>query len=179
MTLLTLLTPRTRLVAFTATSNILGAFTPVKQAVELVREKTNGRAMTVVDCVASAPHGRMDMKEWGVDVVLFSYYKVRRASRNEFLFVTQRKAHPSNPHRPALRTTSLLPNRIPILSTVHSGHSVPRSLLPPSDTVLQARPRWSALRAPSGLRRGVTLPPNPRVLHRSGRRRTVRSEPRV
>jgi selenocysteine lyase/cysteine desulfurase len=77
MTLLPLLTPRTRLVAFTATSNILGAFTPVKQAVELVREKTNGRAMTVVDCVASAPHGRMDMKQWGVDVVLFSYYKVR------------------------------------------------------------------------------------------------------
>jgi selenocysteine lyase/cysteine desulfurase len=75
-TLLPLLSHRTRLVAFTATSNLLGHFTDVKEAVRLVKEKTGGRGITVVDCVAYAPHGRIDMKDWGCDAVLFSYYKV-------------------------------------------------------------------------------------------------------
>lgn len=62
--------------AFTAVSNLLGHRTPVKDVVELVKSKTGGRAMTVVDCVAYAPHGRMNMQEWGCDAVLFSFYKV-------------------------------------------------------------------------------------------------------
>lgn len=74
--LIPLLTPKTRLVGFTATSNLLGHFTPVKEAVAAVKEHTGGRAMTVVDCVAYAPHGRIDMQDWGCDAVLFSYYKV-------------------------------------------------------------------------------------------------------
>lgn len=72
-----LLSANTRLVAFTAVSNLLGHRTPVKDAVELIKSKTGGRAMAVVDCVAYAPHGRMDMQEWGCDAVLFSFYKVR------------------------------------------------------------------------------------------------------
>lgn len=71
-----LLSINTRLVAFTAASNVLGHRTPVKDAVELVKRKTEGRAMTIVDCVAYAAHGPMDMQEWGCDAVLFSFYKV-------------------------------------------------------------------------------------------------------
>ena len=75
-TLQPLLNTRTRLVAFTATSNLLGHVTPVREAVELVTRETQGRAMCVVDCVAYAPHSRIDMKAWGCDAVMFSYYKV-------------------------------------------------------------------------------------------------------
>ncbi|KAI5453683.1 hypothetical protein NCC49_005503 [Naganishia albida] len=71
-----LLSGNTRLVAFTAASNLLGHRTRVKEAVERIKRKTGGRAMTVVDCVAYAPHGRMDMQRWGCDAVLFSWYKL-------------------------------------------------------------------------------------------------------
>lgn len=39
--------------------------------------------MTVVDCVAFAPHGRIDMQAWGCDAVVFSYYKVSEAKTFE------------------------------------------------------------------------------------------------
>jgi selenocysteine lyase/cysteine desulfurase len=74
-----LLSANTRLVAFTAVSNLLGHRTQVKDAVQLIKGKSGGRAMTVVDCVAYAPHGRMDMQAWGCDAVLFSFYKVGSA----------------------------------------------------------------------------------------------------
>ncbi|GHJ83970.1 hypothetical protein NliqN6_0372 [Naganishia liquefaciens] len=71
-----LLSANTRLVAFTAVSNLLGHRTPVKDVVEIVKSKTGARAMTVVDCVAYAPHGHINMQEWGCDAVLFSFYKL-------------------------------------------------------------------------------------------------------
>ncbi|KAJ9091708.1 hypothetical protein QFC19_009000, partial [Naganishia cerealis] len=70
-----LLSANTRLVAFTATSNILGHRTPVKEVIDLVKLKTGNRAMTMIDCVAYCAHGRMDMQKWGCDAVLFSFYK--------------------------------------------------------------------------------------------------------
>lgn len=66
---------RTRLVAFTAKSNLLGHATDVEEAVRIVKERTGGRGMTVVDCVADCPHQTMDMKAWGCDAVMFSHYK--------------------------------------------------------------------------------------------------------
>ncbi|KAJ9103930.1 hypothetical protein QFC21_002393 [Naganishia friedmannii] len=71
-----LLSANTRLIAFTATSNIMGHRTPVKEVIDLVKEKTGGRCMTMVDCVAYCAHGRMDMQAWGADAVLFSFYKL-------------------------------------------------------------------------------------------------------
>lgn len=75
-TLAPLLSSKTKIVAFTACSNILGQSTPIKQVVDLVREKTDRLAKTCVDCVAYAPHQRMDVTGWGVDFAVFSYYKV-------------------------------------------------------------------------------------------------------
>lgn len=71
-----ILSPRTRLVAFTACSNVLGGFTPIKEAAALVKAKTNGAAWVAVDAVAFAPHRALQPKEWGVDFVLWSFYKV-------------------------------------------------------------------------------------------------------
>ena len=75
-TLAPLLSSKTRIVAFTACSNILGQAIPIKEVVDLVREKTGGLAKTLVDCVAFSPHQRMDVTGWGVDFAVFSYYKV-------------------------------------------------------------------------------------------------------
>ncbi|GAB1520960.1 hypothetical protein RhiTH_004049 [Rhizoctonia solani] len=79
--LVPLLNQNTRLVAFTACSNILGEFVDVESVVKLVREKTrrpgNERGAEVsIDCVAYAPHRQIDVQKWDADYVFFSYYKV-------------------------------------------------------------------------------------------------------
>lgn len=79
--LLPLISEKTRLVAFTATSNILGSIIPVKDVVRAVRaeaEKKGTRKVEIsVDCVAYAPHRRIDVQDWDVDYAFFSFYKVR------------------------------------------------------------------------------------------------------
>ena len=67
-----LLTDKTRLVAFTHTSNILGRINPVKEITELVH--THG-AWVCVDAVAYAPHRQIDVRDWDVDFYAFSFYK--------------------------------------------------------------------------------------------------------
>lgn len=75
-----LITEKTRLVAFTACSNILGGFVNVKEAISLVRKigqaKGARKIEVCVDCVAYAPHRLIDVQDWDVDYVCFSYYKV-------------------------------------------------------------------------------------------------------
>ncbi|KAN0061107.1 hypothetical protein ACQY0O_006842 [Thecaphora frezii] len=74
-TLLPLLGPRTRLVAFTACFNVLGAFHDLPTPVSSIRTATAGRALVCVDCVAYAHHRRLAVAEWGVDLAFFSLYK--------------------------------------------------------------------------------------------------------
>ena len=80
--LVPLLSAKTRLVAFSACSNILGSFTDVKNVAktirEVVQEKSDGQGKVeiVVDCVAYAPHRRIDVQDWDIDYAFFSYYKV-------------------------------------------------------------------------------------------------------
>ncbi|KZV97284.1 PLP-dependent transferase [Exidia glandulosa HHB12029] len=95
--LLPLVTAQTRLVAFTACSNILGELVDVKKVVAALRAKAKElgtRKLEVcVDCVAYAPHRRIDVRDWDADYVFFSYYKVygphasvmytRRSSRDD------------------------------------------------------------------------------------------------
>lgn len=71
-----LLTEKTKLVAFSACSNILGELTDIEGVVEMVRLKTGGKAKTCLDCVAYSPHRRMTVEKWKVDFAFFSYYKV-------------------------------------------------------------------------------------------------------
>ncbi|TKY84874.1 hypothetical protein EX895_005954 [Sporisorium graminicola] len=73
-TLHTLVTPQTKLVAFTACSNLLGAFTDIKASVDIVRSIAPD-AIIAVDCVAYAPHRRITPRAWGVDIAFFSVYK--------------------------------------------------------------------------------------------------------
>ncbi|KAI0349357.1 PLP-dependent transferase [Trametes cingulata] len=78
--LLPLVSPKTRLVAFTACSNILGSVVPVQEVVAAVRAAARERGARkvefCVDCVAYAPHRRMDVRMWDVEYCYFSFYKV-------------------------------------------------------------------------------------------------------
>lgn len=68
----TLLSPRTRVVAIGAASNILGTVSDVTAMVALAK---GAGAITVIDAVHLAPHALVDVKAIGADFVLCSAYK--------------------------------------------------------------------------------------------------------
>lgn len=67
-----LLTPRTRLCAFGAASNLLGTVQPVAELA--ARCRTNG-TLSYVDAVHYAPHRLPDVAAWGCDFAVCSAYK--------------------------------------------------------------------------------------------------------
>ncbi len=71
--LVPLLGPRTRLVAFTHASNLLGSIHDVAALTALIH--AHG-AQVCVDGVAFAPHRALDVRGWDVDYYVFSTYKV-------------------------------------------------------------------------------------------------------
>ncbi len=68
-----LLTPRTKLFAFTAMSNVLGTINPVA---ELVRAAHAVGALVVVDAAQSVPHLPVDVQALDVDFMAFSGHKM-------------------------------------------------------------------------------------------------------
>ena len=68
-----LLSPRTRWVAMTHASNILGTVNPVAQVAKLAHA---AGAKLLVDAVAYAPHRLVDVQASGADAYVFSFYKV-------------------------------------------------------------------------------------------------------
>ncbi len=67
-----LLSPRTKIVAIGAGSNILGTISDVTSMVALAKQ---AGAITVVDAVHYAPHALVDVKAIGADFLLCSAYK--------------------------------------------------------------------------------------------------------
>jgi cysteine desulfurase family protein (TIGR01976 family) len=68
-----LFTERTKLVAVTHVSNILGTINPIADIARIVHEHG---ALICVDSVAFAPHRAIDVQALGVDFLAFSLYKV-------------------------------------------------------------------------------------------------------
>jgi cysteine desulfurase/selenocysteine lyase len=68
-----LITPQTRLVAFTHVSNVLGVINPVEQLVALAHEVG---ALTLLDACQSAPHLPLDVDALGVDFAVLSGHKM-------------------------------------------------------------------------------------------------------
>ncbi|GAB3576800.1 cysteine desulfurase [Leifsonia lichenia] len=64
---------RTKIVAFTHVSNVLGAINPVETLVALAREVG---ALTVLDACQSAPHLALDLHALDVDFAVFSGHKM-------------------------------------------------------------------------------------------------------
>ena len=80
-TLLPLITAKTRLIAFTACSNILGNIVPVKEVVAAARARAKEvgvrKVEFCIDCVAFAPHRTIHVRNWDVEYAFMSIYKVR------------------------------------------------------------------------------------------------------
>jgi cysteine desulfurase family protein (TIGR01976 family) len=70
--LASLMTDRTKLVAVTHVSNILGQVNPVAEIARFVHDRG---ARICVDAVAYAPHRAIDVQAWDVDYYVFSLYK--------------------------------------------------------------------------------------------------------
>ena len=68
-----LLGPRTRVVAFTHVSNVVGTINPVES---MVRRARQAGALTVVDGAQAAPHLPLDMSVLGCDFYVFSAHKM-------------------------------------------------------------------------------------------------------
>lgn len=67
------MTPRTRLLTFTALSNALGTVNPVE---EMVSVGKSAGAAVLVDACQWAPHRPIDVGAWGADFVAFSAHKM-------------------------------------------------------------------------------------------------------
>jgi selenocysteine lyase/cysteine desulfurase len=67
------MTKRTKLVAITHISNILGDIEPAGAISDFVHQRG---AMICVDGVAYAPHRLVDVQAWDVDFYVFSFYKL-------------------------------------------------------------------------------------------------------
>jgi len=72
--LLPLLSPKTKLVTATHTSNILGTITDVRALADTIHN--NSSALLCVDAVAYAPHRAIDVRLLGADIYCFSWYKL-------------------------------------------------------------------------------------------------------
>jgi len=68
-----LIGPRTKWIAMTWASNVLGTVNPVA---EVARRAHAAGARLCVDAVAYAPHRLVDVQACGADAVVFSFYKV-------------------------------------------------------------------------------------------------------
>jgi cysteine desulfurase family protein (TIGR01976 family) len=66
------LNPRVRLLAVTCASNAVGTVNDVRQITRLAHE---AGALVYLDAVHYAPHGLMDVQEWGCDFLACSAYK--------------------------------------------------------------------------------------------------------
>ncbi|KAF9223158.1 PLP-dependent transferase [Gyrodon lividus] len=86
--LLSLISSKTRLVAITGCSNILGTIYPVEDIVKTVRQRAKEvgapKVEVSVDCVAYAPHRRIDVQKWDIDYCVLSLYKVYGAHNAAF-----------------------------------------------------------------------------------------------
>ncbi len=69
----TMLTERTKVVAVTHQSNVLGTVNPLRELTERAHEVG---ALVVVDAAQSVPHQPVDMSELGVDFLTFSGHKM-------------------------------------------------------------------------------------------------------
>jgi len=68
-----LVSPRTRLVACTVTSNAIGSIVDVPAAAKFAHD---AGAEIFLDCVHYGPHGPIDVQEWDCDYLVCSGYKI-------------------------------------------------------------------------------------------------------
>lgn len=70
-----LITKKTKLLAITAASNVVGTITPITEIVRTVKE-LNPECLVLVDAAQAAPHMPVNVSAWGADLVAFSSHKM-------------------------------------------------------------------------------------------------------
>lgn len=70
-----LITPKTKLVAVSAASNVLGTITPITEIVRVVK-RLNPNCLVLVDAAQAVPHMPVNVREWDADFVVFSSHKM-------------------------------------------------------------------------------------------------------
>ncbi len=70
-----LVTRRTKLLAITAVSNVLGTINPIKDIVKKVK-RVNSSCVILVDAAQAVPHMPINIVNWGADAVAFSGHKM-------------------------------------------------------------------------------------------------------
>ena len=133
-----LLGPRTRMVAFTHCSNIIGTIHPAREITDLIHQ---AGAIAVVDGVSFCPHGMPDIAALGADIYLFSLYKVYGPHLGAMVIREQLNAklpfqgHFFNADKPAYRFTPAGPDHAQIaaadgvisyVEAVHDHHADPQ-----------------------------------------------------
>lgn len=69
------ITRRTKVLAITAVSNVLGTINPIKEIVKRVK-RLNPDCLVIVDAAQAAPHMKIDVVDWGADAAAFSGHKM-------------------------------------------------------------------------------------------------------
>jgi len=114
-----LLSSRTRVVAFTHCSNVVGSINPVRELTDLIHRVG---AWAFVDGVAFSPHGLPDIEALGADLYFFSMYKVYGPHlgamflRRELNAQLPNQGHFFNADHPAKRFTPAGPDHAQIAS---------------------------------------------------------------
>lgn len=70
-----IVTGKTRVLAITAVSNVLGTIHPIRHISHTVK-RINPRCLVLVDAAQAAPHMRVNVRDWGADFVAFSSHKM-------------------------------------------------------------------------------------------------------
>ncbi|MBI3576712.1 cysteine desulfurase [Candidatus Gottesmanbacteria bacterium] len=70
-----IITRRTKVLAITAVSNVLGTINPIKKIVASAK-RINTHCLVVVDAAQAVPHMPVDVVDWGADFVGFSGHKM-------------------------------------------------------------------------------------------------------
>lgn len=73
-TLSSMIDSHTRIVAFSAISNVMGGINPTPEIIRIVKEK-NPECITVVDAAQAAGHIDIDTTKWNADFIAFSGHK--------------------------------------------------------------------------------------------------------
>ena len=134
-----LFSERTRLVAFTHVSNVVGTIHDVRSIADRVRA---AGALSCVDGVAFAPHRRVDVRALGVDFYLVSLYKVfgphlgllfgRRElletaqSQNHFFVAADNVPYKFEPGNACYELVAGLPGILAYFETVGAGAGLER-----------------------------------------------------